>query len=245
MPALMRSGHRVAGARLAACATVLAALLLLASCSAPPDTGGGPSNPPDSGDGAIRLDGVEVAEYEGERLDSVNDFRENSIKGVQRVDRDTYRMTVKGLVDTPAELTYSEVASGFPAYEKVIQLNCVEGWSAKVLWRGVLVSDLVDSAGPKAAATHVIFRAVDGYSTSLPLEYLRDRRILLAYSMNGVTLPAERGFPFELAAEDRWGYKWIKWVNEVELTDDAGFKGYWESRGYSNIGDLDKPMYGK
>jgi len=63
--------------------------------------------------------------------------------------------------------------------------------------------------------------------------------------MNGVTLPAERGFPFELAAEDKWGYKWIKWVSEVELTDDAGYKGYWESRGYSNIGDLDKPMYGK
>jgi DMSO/TMAO reductase YedYZ molybdopterin-dependent catalytic subunit len=62
--------------------------------------------------------------------------------------------------------------------------------------------------------------------------------------MNGVTLPAERGFPFELVAEDKWGYKWIKWVSEIELTDDAGYKGYWESRGYSNSGDLDKRFYG-
>lgn len=232
------------GTRALACAVALMLLFALAACSSTPDTGGGPSNPPSTGDGAIRLDGVEVREYEGERLESVNDFRENSIKGVQRVDRDAYRMKVTGLVTTPKELTYSEVASGFPAYEKVIQLDCVEGWSAKVLWRGLLVSDLVDAAGPKATATHVIFRAVDGYSTSLPLDYLRERKILLAYGMNGVTLPAERGFPFELAAEDKWGYKWIKWVNEVELTDDAGFKGYWESRGYSNKGDLDQPMYG-
>jgi DMSO/TMAO reductase YedYZ molybdopterin-dependent catalytic subunit len=62
--------------------------------------------------------------------------------------------------------------------------------------------------------------------------------------MNNVTIPPERGFPFQLVAESKWGYKWIKWVSEVELTDDAGFKGYWESRGYSNNGDLDKPMYG-
>ncbi len=233
------------GTRALACAVLLVALLALTACSAPTDTSGGAANPPSSGGGAIRLDGVEVREYKGEKLDSVNDFHENSIKGPQHVDRDTYRMKVTGLVNTPAELTYSEVASGFPVYEKVIQLDCVEGWSAKVLWRGLLVSDLVDAAGPKAAATHVIFRAADGYSTSLPLDYLRSRKILLAYGMNGVTLPAERGFPFQLAAEDKWGYKWIKWVTEVELTDDAGFRGYWESRGYSNIGDLDKPMYGK
>jgi DMSO/TMAO reductase YedYZ molybdopterin-dependent catalytic subunit len=58
-----------------------------------------------------------------------------------------------------------------------------------------------------------------------------------------VTLPPERGFPFQLVAESKWGYKWIKWVTEIELTDDAGYRGYWESRGYSNIGDLDKEFF--
>jgi len=101
----MRSGHHAVATRFAACAALLAALLLLAACSSPPDTGGGPSNPPETGEGAIRLDGVEVREYEGERLDSVNDFRENSIKGVQRVDRETYRMTVKGRTSSSGRWT--------------------------------------------------------------------------------------------------------------------------------------------
>lgn len=226
-----------------AVAVAFALVLAGAGCSPTPDTGGGPSNPPDGGDGGIQLDAVEVQEYQGERLGSVNDFRENSIDGVQKVDRETYRMKVTGLVDTPLELTYSEVTGGFPAHEKVVQVNCVEGWSVKVLWRGLLVSDLIDAAGPQPSATHVIFRAVDDYSTSLPVAYLRARKILLAYGMNGATMPAERGFPFELVAEDKWGYKWIKWVTEIELTDDAGYKGWWESRGFSNSGDLDESFY--
>jgi DMSO/TMAO reductase YedYZ molybdopterin-dependent catalytic subunit len=39
-------------------------------------------------------------------------------------------------------------------------------------------------------------------------------------------------------AESKWGYKWIKWVTEIELSDDTSYRGYWEERGYSNNGDL-------
>ena len=62
----------------------------------------------------------------------------------------------------------------------------------------------------------------------------------MAYKMNEISLPSERGFPFQLVAESKWGYKWIKWVTEIELSDDVNYKGYWESRGYSNEADLDK-----
>ncbi len=157
----------------------------------------------------IRLDGVEVREYQGEKLGSVEDFRENSIKGPQQIDAAAYRLKVTGLVNKPGSYTYSEVTSGHAAYEKVVQLDCVEGWSVKVLWEGLLVSDLIKEAGAKSGANTVIFKAADGYSTSLPLAYLDDNDILLAYRMNGVTLPAERGFPFQLVAQDKWGYKWI------------------------------------
>jgi DMSO/TMAO reductase YedYZ molybdopterin-dependent catalytic subunit len=67
--------------------------------------------------------------------------------------------------------------------------------------------------------------------------------ILMAYKMNGVTLPPERGFPFELVAESKWGYKWIKWVTKIELSDDEDYRGFWESRGYSNSGDLDESFF--
>ena len=93
-------------------------------------------------------------------------------------------------------------------------------------------------------ANTVIFYAADGYSTSLPLDYIKDRDIILAYSMNGVILPAERGFPFQLVAEDRWGYKWIKWVTGIEVSDDPAYRGYWEKRGYSQTGDLQKSFFG-
>lgn len=208
-----------------------------------PGLGGAPQDVPRTG--SIQLDGVEVREYQGEKLGSVEDFRENSIKGPQNVDRDAYRLRVTGLVGTPAEYTYSQVTSGYPAYEKAVQLDCVEGWSVNVLWKGVLVSDLIRDAAVKGTANTVVFKAVDGYSTSLPLSYVEDNKILLAYGMNGVTLPAERGFPFQLVAEDKWGYKWIKWVAEIELSDDPAYRGYWESRGYSNSGDRDKSSRGE
>ncbi len=52
--------------------------------------------------------------------------------------------------------------------------------------------------------------------------------------MNGLVLPPERGFPFQLVAESRYGYKWIKWITEIELTNNKDYLGYWESRGYPN-----------
>jgi DMSO/TMAO reductase YedYZ molybdopterin-dependent catalytic subunit len=65
----------------------------------------------------------------------------------------------------------------------------------------------------------------------------------LAYEMNEIPLPPERGFPFQLVAESKWGYKWIKWVTKIELSDDVNYKGYWESRGYSNNADLNKGFF--
>ncbi len=63
--------------------------------------------------------------------------------------------------------------------------------------------------------------------------------------MNGLTLPEARGFPFQVVAEDKWGYKWAKWVTSIELSDNPNFKGYWESRGYNNNGDHSGPMFEK
>ena len=186
---------------------------------------------------------VEVREYQGEDLSSINDFRENSIKGPQTVALDSYTLKVTGLVDTPLELTYDRVLA-MDSYDKVVTLHCVEGWDATILWEGVRLSDLLRMAGAKDEAVIAIFHAADGYTSSLPVQYLKDKDILLAYTMNGVVLPPERGFPFVVVAEAKWGYKWVKWVTEVELSNDPTFKGYWESFGYSNTGDLDEPYFG-
>jgi len=191
------------------------------------------------------LEPVQIQEYQGEKLSSINDFRENSIKGPQHVDIKDYRLKISGLVENPKEYTYDEAINNHQSYQKVVQLDCVEGWSVVILWQGLLVKDLLAEAKVKPEAKVVIFHAYDGYTTSLPLDYIMNNNILMAYKMNGVTLPPERGFPFELVAESKWGYKWEKWVTQIELSSDVNYRGYWESRGYSNNGDLNQDMFEK
>ena len=52
-----------------------------------------------------------------------------------------------------------------------------------------------------------------------------------AYKINDITLPPERGFPFQLVADGKYGYKWAKWIDHIELVKSS-YKGYWKSRGY-------------
>lgn len=184
------------------------------------------------------LAAVEIKEYQGTDLSSIADFHENSIKGSQYIDLESYRLKVDGSMENPLEYTLEETTSNYQSYQKVVTLNCVEGWRVEILWEGVLVKDLIEGAKVSPEANTVIFHAFDGYTTSLPLDYIIDKDIMLAYKMNGVVLPPERGAPFQLVAESKWGYKWIKWVTEIELSNDVNYKGYWESRGYSNDGDL-------
>jgi hypothetical protein len=188
------------------------------------------------------LSAVEIKDYKGEKLGSISDFRENSIKGPQYIDKNKYNLKITGLVSAPMSYSYSDILK-LPTYQKVVTLNCVEGWSVKVLWEGILIKDLLKNITIKSEAKTIIFYAVDGYSTSFPLDYVLKNNIMMADKMNGVILPPERGFPFQLVAEQKWGYKWIKWITKIELSSDTNYKGFWESRGYSNTGNLNDSQF--
>jgi DMSO/TMAO reductase YedYZ molybdopterin-dependent catalytic subunit len=198
-----------------------------------------------NGQEVSRFSEVEVREYQGEKLGSIADFRENSIEGPQVIDTATYRLNVTGLVDAPRSYTYDQVVYGFGSYEKVVTISCVEGWSVKILLQGVRLMDLLGDSDVRGDADVVIFHAQDGYTSSLPIEYIESNDIILAYKMNGVTLPPERGYPFQVVAESKWGYKWVKWVTWIEVTGDETYRGYWESRGYSNYGGVDRSSVGQ
>lgn len=189
-------------------------------------------------DEPIELDGVEIREYQGEKLSSVNDFRENSIKGPQEINREKYQLRITGLVNNQKTYSYDEILNKFQSYKKVVRLNCVEGWSVDILWEGILIKDVLTEVNPTDDAKIVIFHAEDGYTTSLPIQYILENEILMAYKMNNVTLPVERGFPFQLVAESKWGYKWIKWITEIEVSANESYEGYWEQRGYSNTANI-------
>ena len=180
----------------------------------------------------------EITEYQGARLDPAVGPRDNSINGIQYVDMETYTLVIDGLVNDPQKLTYEEVLS-MPEYERLITLYCVEGWDATILWKGVLIQELLDLADVQDEAVTVIFNAVDGYTTSLPLQTIIDNQLIMAYQSNGLDLPAEMGYPFIVVAQDKLGYKWARWVNRITLSDDADYEGFWESVGFSNDASVD------
>jgi len=192
---------------------------------------------------AKKLKQVEVRQYHGANLSSVNDFRENSIKGPQYIDRKSYKLKITGLINNPRTYSYDDLVNKFQHYRKVVRLYCVEGWSATVLWEGLLVRDILKEAALSPKAKVVIFHAYDGYTTSFPVDYLMNNDIMIAYRMNDAVLPPSQGFPFRLVAESKWGYKWIRWITEIEASDKSGYRGFWESRGYSNSGDLKKGFF--
>jgi len=130
-----------------------------------------------------------------------------------------------------------------PAYTEVAWMPCVEGWGFTAKWTGFRVFDLLAVAVLRLNATYVVFYSVDGYATGLTLDYLKAEHTLMAYGINDVTLPPERGFPFQLVAVNKYGYKWAKWITAIEVGDKV-VEGYWESRGYSNTGDVGSPPFG-
>ena len=180
----------------------------------------------------------EIRDYQGQNLASIAEVQENAIRGTQFINASTYRLGITGLVNKTVEYTYDQIINSFQKYQKVVTLYCVEGWSTKILWEGFLVDDLLKEAEVNSSAVGAIFYASDGYSTELPLDYITNNHIILAYKMNGLVIPPERGFPFELVAESQYGYKWIKWITKIELTDNPDYLGWWESRGYPNNATL-------
>ena len=217
---------------------VLLALLIGMTCSctvqAPAPQGGdikGPLVP------AQDLGTVEINKYQGKDLTDFKTLEDNSVKGPQTVDIVSYRLVINGAVQSPQRLTYAEVLS-HTHYQKLITLHCVEGWSATGLFEGVLMKDLLAQAGPLPSAVTVIFHGQDDYTTSLPLATVLERNMLLAYRVNNADLIARNGYPFQLAAEDKLGYKWCKWVVHIELSTDPNYQGFWERQGFGNDAEV-------
>jgi DMSO/TMAO reductase YedYZ molybdopterin-dependent catalytic subunit len=180
----------------------------------------------------------EVTQYQNQSLTPIssfiNAFLQTSINGAQNINQATYVLTVTGLVNQTLKYTYNEVVNNFQAHQEVVPIICVEGWSANILWEGVAVSDLLQEAGVSPQANTLIFYASDGYSTALPLNYVTQNNLILAYKINNVTLNAQTGWPFILVAQNQYGYKWIKYLTEIDVSNNPSYLGYWESRGYPN-----------
>lgn len=187
---------------------------------------------------------VEATEFQGVKLTPIKEQGNNALAGTQKIDRQTYKLTVDGLVENPLTLNYDDLLA-YPEESWLLNFNCVEGWGFTAKMTGPQLNSIFNDAKVKPEAKIAIFYTTDvpeGY-TSLDLSYIRDNNILLALKLNDLTLSPERGFPFQVAAKSKFGYKWAKWVVRIELSSDVNFRGYWESAGYSNNADENGPSF--
>lgn len=235
-----RLGYAAASLSVIALLMGLAMLSGIASLeSSPPNTSISMPNAALQVPASSKLPEFEAKEFQGIALEPLRLQGNNAIQGTQIVDREAYRLKVIGLVDKEISWTYDDLL-GLQAYSEVAYMPCVEGWGFNAKWTGFQAMDLLNRSGVRPEAKYIIFRTAENYSTGFPLDYLKEKNVLMAYGINDLTLPPDRGFPLQLVAKGKYGYKWAKWITSIEVTDKEE-RGYWESRGYSdsaNVGEF-------
>jgi DMSO/TMAO reductase YedYZ molybdopterin-dependent catalytic subunit len=163
-----------------------------------------------------------------------------------------WRLTVDGLVDTPLSLSLDELKA-MQARTQITQHNCDEGWTAIGQWTGVPLANVLRRAGLKPEARYIVFHCLDEmvrtsdrsgfYYESIDLFDAFHPQTILAYEMNGSTLPVRHGAPLRLRVERHVGYKHAKFINRIEAVErldriGRGKGGFWEDRGYQWYGGI-------
>jgi len=176
-------------------------------------------------------------EFGGDRLPpgqrETSKFPVLSKSGTPDWDPDTWEFTVSGAVEE--ELTFSwDEFTDLPTETQRQDFHCVTGWSKfDCEFAGVTFPQMAELAGVDDDAVHVMFSALDGYTTNLPLDDCMREEVLFTYEFDGESLPAEHGGPLRVVTPHKYAYKGAKWVDSVEFLTEPE-RGYWEKRGYSN-----------
>jgi len=151
-------------------------------------------------------------------------------------DPETWEFTVTGAVDE--ELTFSwEEFRSLPCVTQRQDFHCVTGWSKfDCEFTGVSFPTLAERAGVHDDVVHVLFSALDDYTTDLALEDCMREEVLFTWAFDGEELPADHGGPLRVVTPHKYAYKGAKWVDGIEFLTEPQ-RGYWERRGYSRTAD--------
>ncbi|HEV2893807.1 MAG TPA: molybdopterin-dependent oxidoreductase, partial [Actinomycetota bacterium] len=159
------------------------------------------------------------------------------------VDRGSWRLRIEGLVGRPVVLGYDELLA-MPSTEQYVTLQCISNLVGGDLvgtakWTGVPLARVLERAGGAGqGAVRVVFHAVGGYSDSLPIAKALDPETVIAYGMNGRSLPRAHGFPARIIAPGIYGMKNVKWLERIEVVD-YDYEGYWQrSDGWDNVAEI-------
>jgi DMSO/TMAO reductase YedYZ molybdopterin-dependent catalytic subunit len=156
---------------------------------------------------------------------------------VPTINAETWKLSVKGLVDNPVEITYEELKA-MPSVEQFSTLGCVSNkvggdLISNAIWKGVPLRNLLEQAKIRQGAEYIVFRCFDGYDVGIPLEKGLEDGTILAYDMNRAALTPAHGFPVRAIVPNIYGMMNAKWITEIEIVDYV-YEGFWQRKGWSN-----------
>ena len=130
-----------------------------------------------------------------------------------------WRLAVDGMVARPASLSIAEL-KGYPSRSQITHLACEEGWSFIAEWTGVPLSHVLDAAGILPQAKYVVYFSIeDSWWDSVDMADALHPQTLVTYGMNGGELPAAHGGPLRLRVPRQLGYKSVKYITRLTVTD--------------------------
>jgi DMSO/TMAO reductase YedYZ molybdopterin-dependent catalytic subunit len=138
-----------------------------------------------------------------------------------------WRLSVEGRVARPGEFSLAQLRA-LPARTQITRHTCEEGWTAIGQWTGVPLAAVLDAVGILPDARFVVLHSVDDWVDAIDMNDALHPQTLLAYGMNGADLPIAHGAPVRLRLERQIGYKSMKYVRRLVVTDrfdDGGASG--------------------
>lgn len=131
-----------------------------------------------------------------------------------------WRLTVNGMVARPASLSIADLKS-YASRSQITQLTCEEGWSFIAEWSGVPLTDVLKAVGIAPEARYVVYFSMQqGWWDSIDMADALHPQTILTYGMNGGELPVGHGGPLRLRVPRQLGYKSVKYITRLTVTDD-------------------------
>jgi len=130
-----------------------------------------------------------------------------------------WRLAVDGMVAHPASFSLAELKT-FPSRTQITLIACEEGWSYIAEWRGVPLSHILDLVGAAPQVRYVVYRSIQpDWWESIDMADALHPQTLVTHGMNGGELPVAFGGPLRLRVPRQLGYKNVKYITRLTLTD--------------------------
>ena len=148
----------------------------------------------------------------------------------------TWRLQVEGLVPDPRTFSLSELRA-LEVRSQITEVSCEEGWSYVAEWTGTPLSAVLNAVGARPEVRYLVYYSSDpAWWESIDIDEAMHSQTLLAWGMNGADLPVPFGGPLRLRVPRQLGYKSVKFVNRLVLTDTLDGFGDGSGQSAANAG---------